>query len=295
MGNNAVNGWLIVNKPENFSSAKAVWFAKKSLDIKKIGHAGTLDPLACGVLPLAIGEATKTTRFLVDQSKDYKFTVKWGVETSTADREGEITKEIDYYPSESEIINIIGQFIGEIDQTPPVYSAIKINGKRACDRVRSGETVEIKSRKITIFNLSMIDCDSKSATFETTCSKGTYVRSLATDIAKALNTCGHVTYLQRTRVGAFRLKDSILLEMNTKPVYNQEWIDKILPVEQVLDDIPVLSLSDESAKKIAFGQKLICDKDYEENQFLIAKNSGKLVAICQVKENLLKPVRVFNL
>lgn len=295
MPKNNLSGWFIVNKPENFSSAKAVWFVKKGLNLQKIGHAGTLDPLACGVLPLAMGEATKTTRFLVDASKDYKFTVKWGSATTTADREGQVVETSENRPLQSQITNAIKQFIGEIEQVPPVYSAIKINGKRACDRARAGEEVQIKSRKITIEKLSLIDCSKDEATFTTTCSKGTYVRTLATDIAKALNTCGHVVFLQRTRVGAFALKDAILLEMDDKPVYNQQWIENILPVEQVLDDIPVLVFSDLEAERFSCGQKLINNYDLIENQSFVVKSASKLVAIGQVKENILKPVRVFNL
>lgn len=272
-----------------------MWFAKKSLNIKKIGHAGTLDPLACGVLPLAIGEATKTTRFLVDSTKEYKFTVQWGIATTTADKEGEVIETSDVLPSEKQTIKNLDQFIGEIEQTPPAYSAIKINGKRAYSLARKGIEFEIPKRKIIIYDLKILNFDEHKATFYVQCSKGTYVRTLATDIAKACGTCCHVCFLQRTRVGNFTIENSILLAMEEKPVYNDLLIESLLPIEQVLDDIPVLDLSDIATQKFSCGQKLINDSGLNENDEFVAKNSGKLIAIGQVKDNLLKPVRIFNL
>ncbi len=306
----AINGWLNLNKPRNITSAKAVAKVKQYLHPIKIGHGGTLDPLACGVLPLALGEATKTMQFCMDSYKEYEFTVKWGESTTTYDSEGEVSGQSKIIPSEQQILNILPQFIGEISQIPPIYSAIKINGKRAYDLARQGAEITLQSRKIQIHKLELLyelssdKCDDFS-TFRVSCGKGTYIRSLAIDIAAALNTLAHVTKLMRTRVGNFSIKDAIFLEDLEKTVYKDALSGILLPVDTVLDDIQVLEFTPEYATKLRQGQKILLqdfmlDKVIFSNNFVtkdifVVKCDGSLVAVCKSGEGLIKPIRVFNL
>lgn len=301
-----INGWLNLNKPLGITSAKAVAIVKRSLHPHKIGHAGTLDPLACGVLPLALGEATKTMQFCMDSNKEYEFTVKWGEATTTYDSEGEVVSRSDVRPGREEILKILPQFTGVINQVPPIYSAIKINGKRAYDLARNGEVVSMKSRQIQIFNLEFLgipNMDIQYATFRVACGKGTYVRSLAHDIAAALGALAHVTVLIRTKVGKFSLKDAILLEDIEKTVYKDAPSGVLLPVDTVLDDIQVLEFTTEEANCLRHGQKLPLqsilsyknDKFNKEGGIFIAKNHGKVIAICEYGAGLVRSLRVFNL
>ncbi len=212
-----INGWLILDKPVGLGSTQAVSKVKRALreagePKTKVGHGGTLDPLASGVLPIAIGEATKLCGRMLDASKAYEFTVRFGEETDTLDLEGQVVATSDVRPSRDQVETVIDAFTGEIEQVPPVYSALKIDGKAAYARARAGEEVELKSRKITIFELKLHDTTPDSATFHARVSKGTYIRSLARDIAKALNTVGHVTMLRRTRAGPFGLDKAISLD-----------------------------------------------------------------------------------
>jgi tRNA pseudouridine55 synthase len=310
------NGWLNLYKPLNVTSAKAVSIVKHNLRPQKIGHAGTLDPLASGVLPLALGEATKTMQFCMDTNKEYEFTVKWGEATATLDSEGEVIERSHIRPTKAQIIDILPQFTGEISQIPPAYSAIKINGKRAYDLARQGIEVEMKARKINIYELEMLDVNSQvpdkiitspdtsnqqpeiHTTFRVLCGKGTYIRSLARDIAGALGTLAHVTVLTRTKVGNFSIKDAILLEDIGKTVYKNADSGALSPVDIVLDDIQVLDFTTEQAVRISQGQKIPTQEspnyNFLDGDIFIAKCEGKLIAICKDGDGLIKPIRVFN-
>ena len=305
---NQINGWLNLHKPLGVTSAKAVAIVKRSLRPTKIGHAGTLDPLASGVLPLALGEATKTMQFCMDTTKEYEFTVKWGEATDTGDVEGKIIQTSDVRPTDKQIFDILPQFIGDISQTPPAYSAIKINGKRAYELARQGEVVEMKVRQVMIYDLEYLESSAEATNkqegkFRVSCGKGTYIRSLAQDIAAALGTCGHVTRLMRTKVGNFSIKDAILLENVEKTVYKNAASEGLMPVDTVLDDIQVLEFTSEEASRLKNGQKLGLDalafgNSAELKSFgkkYIAKCEKQLVAICSCDDGVIKPIRVFNL
>lgn len=293
---NNINGWLNINKPVGVNSTKVVAIIKRVFNAKKVGHAGTLDPLAEGVLPIALGEATKTINYSMDAEKEYEFTVKWGEATSTDDMEGQIVATSDKIPSNDEILKILPDFIGEIEQVPPVYSAIKIDGKRSYDLARRGEEVELKSRQVTIYELKILEEEVGSATFRTKCSKGTYIRSLARDLAEKLGTKGHVTMLKRTKVGGFCIKSAILLDMFDNKVYKPEFSELLLPVEEVLDDIPVLAFNSEQTKALRYGQKVkFAETGLNKGDIVVIKSGGCLVALGEIEEGYIKPSRVFNI
>lgn len=292
MQKNIINGWIIINKPGGMTSTKVVSIVRRLLSPLKIGHAGTLDPLATGVLPLALGEATKTINYMMDAEKAYDFTVKFGEETDSSDSEGKVVFVSDKMPEEQQIIDVLPEFLGKIEQVPPIYSAIKINGRRAYELAREGQEFDITPREVTIYDLQLKGLSANSADFSVKCSKGTYVRSLARDIARKLGSRGHVTVLKRTKVGKFSLEDTILLESLEKSVYKDASNGFLLPIEAVLDDIPVLALGSEDADKLRQGQVIRTDKI--EGIFSV-KSEGKLVAIAEVSEGILKSRRVFNL
>jgi tRNA pseudouridine55 synthase len=302
---NNINGWLNLHKPLHITSARAVAIVKRHLCPLKIGHAGTLDPLASGVLPLALGEATKTMQFCMDTTKEYEFTVKWGEATTTDDMEGEVIATSIIRPTTAEIQAILPQFTGVISQAPPQYSAIKINGRRAYDLARQNVPITIQERQVNIFKLEY----DASGIFRTSCGKGTYIRSLARDIAVALGTRAHVTSLVRTMVGKFSLKNAILLEDIEKEVYkiDPSWV--LLPVDTVLDDIQVLQFTPHEATRIRNGQKILFREissiscleqnsavaNFSPQSVFIAKCNNVSVAICKFGEGIISPIRVFNL
>jgi len=289
---NNINGWININKPYGVNSTKVVAILKRYYNAKKVGHAGTLDPLAEGVLPIAFGEATKTINYMMDAKKEYEFTIKWGEATSTDDAEGEVIATSDKNPTENEIRTSLPHFLGEIEQTPPAFSAIKINGQRAYDLARKGEDVKIKSRMVNIYDLEYLGDN----TFRTTCSKGTYIRSLARDLAEHLGTKGHVTMLKRTKVGNFCIKSAILLDMFDNKVYKDGSDELLLPVEQVLDDIPVLDFTEEEATSIRQGKTVTFEQEaLMIDEIIVIKSDGKLIALGKVGNGYVKPSRVFNL
>lgn len=213
MENNKLNGWLNIDKPIGYSSAKIVTIVKSLTKSKKVGHGGTLDPLATGVLPICINKATKTTEKMINFSKEYIFHVTFGESRTTGDAEGEIISKNEKIPNENEILKILPLFIGNIKQKPPIFSALKINGKRAYDLAREGKSFELKERDVVVYDLKLIDFDLKNtAKFSVKCGKGFYVRSIGFDIAKALNTDGYISYLRRTSVGIFN--ESNILSLN---------------------------------------------------------------------------------
>src|SRR5258708_5363635 len=244
-----VHGWIVLDKPIGMTSTHAVGVVKRLFQAKRAGHAGTLDPLASGGLPIALGEATKTVPFVMDSRKRYRFTVAWGEERDTDDTEGRVTQASDIRPSPDAILNLLPRFTGLIEQIPPQYSAIKIQGERAYDLARDGEAVELKPRAVEIHHLSLIEQqDSSHSVFQAECGKGTYVRALARDIGRILGCYGHICALRRTLVGPFGESDMIPLEhlealCDRAASGEGSLADALLPVETALDDIPPLPLT----------------------------------------------------
>ena len=297
-----VHGWVVFDKPLNMTSTQAVGKIRRIFDAEKAGHGGTLDPLATGMLPIALGEATKTVQWAMDGRKIYRFEVTWGAERSTDDMEGEVTAQSGSRPSRESIESILTQFQGEILQVPPAFSAIKIDGERAYDLARAGEKIEMVERPVTIEKLVLVDCpDADHAMFEVTCGKGTYVRSLARDMGRELGCLGHVSMLRRIAVGSFTEADMIpldkLMEMSHKPLGNSAENGVLRPLETVLDGIPALALKDAEAQRLKQGQSILlrganapiaCDA-------VLVTWGSKPLGICSIEQGSLKPKRLFNL
>ena len=259
--NAPLNGWLVLDKPLGLSSAQGVAAVKRILrgaGIRpdRIGHGGTLDPLATGVLPIAIGEATKLAGRMLDATKGYDFTVQWGTATATEDAEGAITATSDTRPGPAEIAAILPRFTGPIDQVPPAYSALKVDGKRAYARARAGETVVLAVRHVTIHSLALLETTPDTASFAASVTKGTYIRSLARDLALALGTVGHVTALRRTRAGPFTQDQAISLDKFEALVQTPALEQVLLPLMAGLDDIPALAIDPEQAAALRQGRRL---------------------------------------
>ncbi len=293
-----VHGWLVIDKPRDMGSTDVVNQTRRLFNAKKNGHTGTLDPFATGVLPIAFGEATKLIPFVTDGDKEYEFIIQWGAATASGDTESEVVARLDKIPSKEEILNVIPDFIGEIKQIPPAYSAIKINGQRAYDLVRKGENVEIPERIVTIYNLELLEelADNR-AKFRVKCSKGTYVRTLGQDMALALSTLGYLTELRRTKCGKFSLDDTILLENLKNMVHSDDLKKVLLPVITSLRDIAELAVTEADAAKLRQGQaispRLYQDKNLKEGA-AVAVCNGELVAILRIEEKRISPQRVFN-
>ncbi len=287
-----LNGWLILDKPLGMTSTHAVALAKRLFNAKKAGHAGTLDPLASGLLPIAFGEATKTVPFVMDGEKAYRFTVRWGIETSTDDAESQAVATSDHRPTASEIEAILPQFIGAIMQMPPQFSALKINGERAYDLARQGETVKLEARPVEIHALKLVSHETDSAVFEAECGKGTYVRALARDFGRILGCYGHIIFLRRTRVGPFREENAI-----SPDDLNFETQDKyVLDIEAGLMELPSISISGHDAARLHRGQSVILrgrDAPVIEGS-LYATCQGKLIAFGEIFEGAFVPKRVFH-
>ena len=297
-----LNGWINLNKPEGFSSFKCVYIIKKLIKIKKVGHAGTLDPLASGVLPIALGEATKALRFAVENEKTYTFIITWGSETSTDDKEGEILKKSDNRPSKKAILEKIKLFNGDILQTPPNYSAIKINGIRSYKLARLGKTLKLNERKITVHNFKLLDIINKNeAKFFVKCQKGTYVRSLARDLGQELGVFGHVSYLKRESVGNFCIKKSISLDQIEKLSHYSAKQDIILPILYPINENDIIEVSQKTSENLLKGKKVIIENlmdktiiENKESKFFLTRFEGNPVAICLQENGILLPKRVFN-
>ena len=295
---NPINGWIILEKPSGITSAHAVGKVKRLLHPEKIGHAGTLDPLASGILPLALGEATKTVPYMMDAAKIYGFTVTWGQERDTDDSEGAVTSSCDQRPSFEQVQASLPPFIGKIAQTPPAYSAIKVDGKRAYDMAREGEVFALKSREIIVHSLEITSHTAEKTEFIAHCGKGTYVRSLARDIGRALGCLGHISVLRRLQVGNFAEKDAISLEtleeMVHKNVPDLLGLGYLRPVESALDDILARDISPDHALLLKRGM-VITLPQAEDAGIVFTRCDGKLIAMCEVSQGLMRPVRVFNL
>ena len=298
-----VHGWIVLDKPVGMTSTHAVSVVKRLFSAKRAGHAGTLDPLASGCLPIALGEATKTVPFVMDGRKGYQFTVRWGEERDTDDAEGRIVTTSETRPNADAIRAVLPRFTGAIEQIPPKFSAVKIEGERAYDLAREGETIELQSRPVTIHRLDLIETpDADHAVFAAECGKGTYVRALARDMGRALGTLGHVAALRRVVVGPFGEKDLISLEQlqalcHRAAAGEASFADALMPVETALDDIPALAVSRADAARLQRGQAvLLRGRDapiFRGTVYVTA--SGHLVALAEVDRGEIVPKRVFNL
>ena len=293
-----LHGWIILDKPLGLGSTTAVSAVKRILrqcgePKTKVGHGGTLDPLASGVLPIALGEATKLAGRMLDATKTYDFTVRFGEETDTLDAEGQVISTSDARPTREQIETALPRFTGEIEQVPPAYSALKINGKAAYARARSGEEVEMKPRSVSIAELRLLDHTADSATLSATVSKGTYIRSLARDIAHALGTVGHVSYLRRTRAGPFGIEQAVSLDFLEETAKARQLTRTVLPLQAALDDIPALPVNPGQAQLLRHGQRL---SGFPATPGLQLATSGDTpVALVEATADGLRVVRGFNL
>ena len=293
-----LHGWIVLDKPVGLSSTTAVSAVKRILreagePKTKVGHGGTLDPLASGVLPIALGEATKLAGRMLDATKSYDFTIRFGAETDTLDAEGEVVATSAVRPTREQVEAALPRFTGKIEQIPPAYSALKIEGKPAYARARAGETVEPKPRAVTIHELTVKDAHAGEVTLSATVSKGTYVRSLARDIARALNSVGHVTMLRRTRAGPFGLESAISLDFLGEAAKARRLTETVLPLEAALDDIPALPVTPDQARLLRHGQRL---GGFPERPGLhLATSDGIPVALVEASADGLRVVRGFNL
>ncbi len=312
-----LSGWIILDKPVGLGSTQAVAAIKRLLrdagEAKtKVGHGGTLDPLASGVLPIALGEATKLCGRMLDAKKAYEFAISFGEETDTLDAEGEVVATSKTRPTREQVELVLPRFKGEIEQLPPAYSALKIGGKAAYARARAGEEVKLEPRKVTVYQLNMRegqDLDPRpvpdgagmgrssgalrSLLLEATVSKGTYIRSLARDIAHALGTVGHVSYLRRTRAGPFGIEQAISLDFLQEAAKARQLTRKVLPLEAALDDIPALPVTPAQAQLLRHGQKLVGFPG--PPRLGLATLEGTPVALVEATADGLKVVRGFNL
>lgn len=288
-----VDGWVVLDKPVGLTSTQAVSRLKRIYNAQKAGHAGTLDPLASGILPVAFGEATKTVPFVQDGEKAYRFAVKWGAESNTDDSDGEITRTSDKRPERAEIERLMPQFLGDILQTPPQFSAIKISGQRAYDLAREGTEVELKARAVTIHSLTIESFSPEETVFFMECGKGAYVRAIARDLGRLMGCYGHVTALRRTRVGPFFEDDSYTLdEIETQNMA----AEALISVEAGLSELPCVVVDRDTAARLRRGGSVILrGRDAPHGGVVYAACGGVPVAFGEVVEGALEPSRVFNL
>jgi tRNA pseudouridine55 synthase len=292
-----VNGWVILDKPVGMTSTHAVAVVKRALNAKKAGHAGTLDPLASGILPIALGEATKTVPFVMDGKKSYVFTVTWGVETDTDDAEGRPVQATNRVPQLADVEALLPRFVGQIEQVPPRFSAIKVAGERAYDVARSGGDLELKSRVVEVERLAVLHHADDKTVLAADCGKGTYVRSLARDLGRELGCLGHVSALRRTRVGPFtEAETASIQELETGVAVPDRTSPILHPVASALVDLPSLPVSRDAAGRLMRGQSvLLRGRDAPPEGRLYATCNGILVAIGDVEQGELVPHRVFSL
>lgn len=299
-----IHGWLIVDKPLGLSSSKVVHRVKNILNAKKAGHGGTLDPLATGLLPIALGEATKTVSYVMDAFKSYRFSIKWGASTTTDDEEGPIINFSDRRPTPSEINLVLDQFIGQINQIPPIFSALKVRGERSYKLARQGRSEKLKMRKVFVKSFTLLKTISEDESqFEVVSGKGTYIRSLARDLAVALGTFGHVKSLRRVAVGPFTEQHSISLDSLEALRHNALNSSFLLAIESVLDDIPGLDLGAEDARKMRCGQSISAVSltnagflgDLREDSVVMVLAGGRIFALAKIKGGKIRPHRILNI
>ena len=292
-----ISGWVILDKPVGIGSTQCVSKIKWLYQAAKAGHAGTLDPLASGMLPLALGEATRTVPYIMDGEKTYRFTVTWGAETNTDDLAGEVTNTSDKRPSKEEILSFLPAYTGEIEQVPPQFSAVKIDGERAYKRARDGEEMEIKSRTVSIKKLELVEFTEDTATFEVLCGKGTYVRSLARDMGRDLECYGHITELRRTSVAPFLEEDLIPLDKLVEMEGDMEALDsELFTTGTALDEIIEVPVTKEQVHRLRLGNSIVLrGRDaiaHAEEAY--AFSGDELIALGEVDKGQFKPKRVFR-
>lgn len=292
-----VSGWVILDKPVGIGSTQCVSKVKWLYQAAKAGHAGTLDPLASGMLPIALGEATRTVPYIMDGQKSYRFTVTWGVETNTDDAEGEAVQTSVKRPQRQDILAILGDYLGEVEQIPPAFSAIKINGERAYKLAREGEEVKIKPRVVEIGKLDLVGSTEDTAVFEVLCGKGTYVRALARDLGRQLGCHGHVSDLRRTSVGPFHEDDLVPLEQLVELEGNLDALDReLFTTGMALENVIEVPVSGEQVNRLRLGNPvLLRGRDaitHAEEAF--ASHGDELIAIGEVDKGSFKPKRVFK-
>ncbi|AHC73294.1 tRNA pseudouridine synthase B [Candidatus Endolissoclinum faulkneri L5] len=298
------HGWLVLDKPTHITSAKAVYAVREIFNGVKAGHAGTLDPLATGILPIALGEATKTVSYAMNSSKDYTLTVRWGEATTTDDADGEIVETNELRPDVTAILKIMNRFIGVIEQVPPKFSAIKINGERAYKLARSGKEFNLKCRSINIIDLVLLDIPTRDeASFQVTSGNGAYMRSLARNLAQALGTVGHMRNLRRLRVGPFCMNHAITLDQIKNSINKIHPSNYLLPIETALKNMPSLALQAAEAIRLSNGQGIPIHTltDYsklyqlQENDLIYVISNTIPIAIARIKDGTVRPVRVLKL
>ena len=299
-----VNGWVVVDKPLGLTSTQVVGRVRRVFNARKIGHGGTLDPLATGLLPIAMGEATKTVPYVMEGNKAYRFTLRWGQATATDDTEGAVTAVSDRRPEEAEIQEVLPGFQGVINQVPPNYSAIKVAGQRAYDRARAQEVFELEARPVTIHSLVLASrAGADLASFEVICGKGAYMRSLARDLGAALGCYAHVVELRRTSAGPFTQDHAISLESLEALGHSAAASGALLPIETALDDIPALALTEIEANRLRCGQavsmlaraNLERIREFENGVIVYATTGSKPVALVRYEAGDIHPVRVLNI
>lgn len=305
---NPVHGWLAVDKPIDITSTKVVSILKRLYNAQKAGHGGTLDPLADGILPIAFGEATKTAQWAMDCDKEYVFTIQWGTSTASQDKEGDVVAQSDVRPTRTEIEAALPQFIGDIEQVPPKYSAIKIDGERAYDLARDGETFEIPSRQVTVYDIEIDSIsDPDHLTLRVVSGKGFYVRALARDLAQTLGAEGHVSKLRRTRVGALDEARAIsLADLEALTDNEAALMAQLQPLETVLDDMPVLNIEASDVAALKQGREIVllphqveswraAPKVDSSDRMALTMSADRAIALGEVRAGRFQPKKVFQL
>ncbi|MBA2589653.1 MAG: tRNA pseudouridine(55) synthase TruB [Alphaproteobacteria bacterium] len=304
---NPVHGWVILDKPIGMTSTQAVGAVRRIFDAQKAGHAGTLDPMATGILAIALGEATKTVPYAMDADKTYRFTATWGESRDSDDAEGKVTGTSDERPTVAEIEALLPRFTGTLNQVPPAYSAIKVDGERAYDLARDGQEVVLQPRPVQVFEARLLGVEKDNAEFEIRCGKGTYVRSWVRDIALALGTLGHVTELRRTRLGGWDEKTAVSLETLTPFMHSPAAFGYLRPLSTALDGIPALAVSGPDTVRIRSGNPILMranifakmkdgfgDGELSGLTVFLKDEEGAPVALAEIAEGELRPFRVFN-
>ena len=304
---NPVHGWVILDKPLGMGSTQAVAAIRRIFDAQKAGHAGTLDPLATGILAIALGEATKTVPYAMDADKTYRFTASWGESRDSDDSEGAVTGTSPNRPTMAEIEAMLPRFTGTLNQVPPAYSAIKVAGERAYDLAREGESVVLQPRPVEVFQARLLNAAADSAEFEIRCGKGTYVRSWVRDIALALGTLGHVSALRRTQLGSWQENDAVALDTLTPSVHSPAAFGYLRPLSTALDGIPALAVSGPDTVRIRSGNPILIranlfarmkdgfgDRELQGTVVFLKEEDGSPVALAEIAEGELRPFRVFN-
>jgi len=306
---NPVHGWVILDKPSGVTSTQAVAQVRRIFDAQKAGHAGTLDPLATGILAIALGEATKTVPYVQDAAKIYRFTATWGEARDTDDAEGKLVGTSDVRPDQAVIEAMLPRFTGPLTQTPPAYSAIKVGGERAYDLARQGEEVALEPRLVQVYEARLVEAGPDQAVFEILCGKGTYVRSWVRDIARALGTLGYVSQLRRTRIGSFLEKDAVGLETLTPFMHSPAAFAYLKPLSTALDGIPALAVTGSDTVRLRSGNPILIranlfarmkdgfanDGGIQGQTVFLKDETDAPVALAEIADGELRPFRVFQL